>query len=51
MRKQRNKRGKLTRKYFTQEITEKPVLKSGKTNPHYPGHKVIVHVQAAVNGR
>lgn len=43
MRKQRNSRGKLSRKEFTQVIIESPKKKDGKPNPRYPGMKQIVH--------
>ena len=43
MRKQKNKRGKLSRVSFTQTIVEAPVTKKGKPNLRYPGHKTIIH--------
>lgn len=43
MHKQRNKRGKLSRKEFAQTVIEKPNKKNGKPNPRYPGHKTIIH--------
>lgn len=48
-RKPRNKRGKITRQNFIQEITEKPtIIRKGKevANPRYPGKTFIVHQQA-----
>lgn len=43
MRKQKNKRGKITRADYAQTIIEKSLLKSGKPNAHYPGQKTIIH--------
>jgi hypothetical protein len=43
MRKQKNKRSKLSRASFTQTIIETPEKKNGKPNLRYPGHKTIVH--------
>jgi hypothetical protein len=43
MRKQKNKRGALTRGAYTQTIVEKPVLKTGKPNSRFPGTKTITH--------
>jgi hypothetical protein len=48
MHKQRNKRGKLSRKYFTQTIVEPreiqiPGQRFKSTNIKYPGHKTIIH--------
>ena len=43
MRKQKNKRDKLTRSSFTQTIIEAPKTKKDEPNPRYPGQKTIVH--------
>lgn len=43
MRKQKNKRGAITRKQFTQTIDEAPKNYKGRANPRYPGRKIIVH--------
>lgn len=43
MRKQRNKRGKLTRRRFVQTIMEAEKKKDGKPNPRYPGTKTLTH--------
>lgn len=48
MHKQKNKRGKLSRKTFTQTIIEPreiqiPGQRFKSRNPNYPGHKTIVH--------
>jgi uncharacterized protein YwbE len=43
MKKQRNKRGKLTRKEFTQIIVESPLKKDGTKNHRFPGTKTIFH--------
>jgi hypothetical protein len=50
MRKQRNKRGKLSRNKRVQVIIESPfrATSTAKANPRYPGRKTIVH---AVTGK
>jgi hypothetical protein len=43
MRKQKNKRGVISRNKFTQTIIEALKKKNGKPNERYPGHKTIIH--------
>lgn len=43
MRKQKNKRGKITRSDYVQTIVEKPLKANGKPNPYYPGQRTIIH--------
>jgi hypothetical protein len=43
MRKQKNKRGKVTRKHFVQTVEEAKWNYKDKPNPRYPGRKTIVH--------
>ncbi len=43
MRKQKNKRGKITRNKYVQTILESEKKKNGATNPRYPGIKTIIH--------